>query len=319
MKRLSIVMLVIAVALAMAVGTTQAKTIYEADNFKLNLGGDWEIQLKQDAGTDEDLDVEYDDLEIQTGVEYTINDTLTAFGEADFGMKKAADDSDRDTPHIEDAYVGLRFQNVELVVGKTSSASDEFGVSGDFEAPVPAHAADEWGATSGDDLIKVSVNIADMVTLVASHEFSADSEDSNADGEFTDFFASVEFSGMTLGVQYEIFEPAPEEEGMDTDDMTFYGIMGTYDAKIFNVGLSYSVADETEDAIANIFVGIPLDAVELGVGYTATLLDEGDDVNGWYVNAAYTLTEGVTLKAEIGGNDEDDSDVGYFVGLKLKF
>lgn len=322
MKKM-VYLLILGVFILSAV-TTQAATIYDKDGLTFKIKGDWQIQLRQEPGTDEDLDVEYDDLEIKNSVKYKLNDVLSAFGELDFGFKDAADKSNDDKgPHLEEAYVGFGFKNVKILFGKADSAADEFGIQDAKEEPVLDDMFDEFGAVDGDDLIKISATIADIVTIVASHEIDADSEKSDGNGTFSDIFVSAEFSGFTVGAAYQTFEEAPGEDGVENDSIDFYGVSLAYDAKVVEVAADYSVNADDDTAFYNAYVAVPIKPVKIGAGYQFLDYDTEDeeDVSGWYANVTYKFPshKNVSIFAEVAGTDEDDSDMGYLVGARIKF
>ena len=177
----------------------------------------------------------------------------------------------------------------------------------------------------GDDLIRVSAIIADMVTIIASHEIDADSESSDDNGSFTDIFVSAEFAGFTAAAAYQTFDAAPGEDGIEPDSVDFYGVSLAYDAKVVEVAADYSVNDENDDVFYNAYVGVPIKPanVKLGAGYQVLDYDseEEEDVEGWYANVTYKFPgfKNVSIFAEVAGTDEDDTDVGYLAGARIKF
>ena len=319
MKKI-VISTIVALFLAVA-GSAQAATIFKKDNFTYKIKGDLQIQLRQDTGDDQDLDVEYDDLEIKNYVAYKINDSVTAFGGLDFGFKNAADKSDSDAdPHLEEAYLGFKYNDVKMFVGKTDSAGDEFGVTGSLETIVADDAFDEFGKVDGDDLIGFSSKFGDMFYVMATYEIAAESEKSDDNGEFFDIFATVEFSGVTLGAAYQTIDGKDSAE--DTD---IWGIQASYDAGFAEFGADYSVVDdgdEADESVWNLFVGVPLDPVEISLGYVMLDKDtEEDEIAGWYANVTYKFptAKNVSVFAEIADSDEEDADMGYMVGLRIKF
>jgi len=313
------------VALAALASVSHAATVLEKDGFKYQIKGDWQVQLRQDPGVDQDLDVEYDDLEIKNAITYDLGNGISAFGELDFGFKNAAEKSDEDEgPHLEEAYVGLAYKPSEgalkkasIAVGQTGNAADEFGISKAIETVVSEDAFDDSGTLSGNDMIKVEADFG-SVMLVASHELSADSEKSDEDGKFTDVFLGGELSGLAFGLAYQNFEAF----GAD-DDINIMGISLSYDADVVEVAADYSDAED-DHTVINIVVAVPVGkTTELAAGYVITDFDEDgvDNVTGWYVNATYKFPaqKNVSVFAEIEQDDRDDSDMGYLAGVRLKF
>lgn len=299
-----------------AAGSAQAVTVYEKDGLTFKIKGDWQIQLRQDIGDDQDVDVEYDDLEIKNSVSYDISDKFTAFGQLDFGFKNAADKSDNDDdPDLEEAYIGFGYDKFKGLIGKTDSAGDEFGVQGSIETVVADDVFDEVGAVDGDDLILIKADF-DMVYVVASHELSADSEKSSGNGEFTDIFVGFEYAGFEVGTAYQNYEA----KGADAIDL--FGISLGYNFDKFYIGVDYSDAEDSQ-SIWNIFGSVKvLESTTVGAGFVSQEFDTDDeDVNGWYANVVYKFPtqKKVSIFAEIGDDDVDDHDLGFLVGARIKF
>lgn len=205
------IVFILAIAMMfVAVNTIQAATVLEKDNFTYNIKGDWQIQYRQDPGNEQDLDLEYDDLEIKNNVSYDIGNGLSAFGELDFGFNSALDDSDNvKTDHIEEAYLGIKVSDWKFLVGRTDTAADEFGVEIALEGyGIGDDVFDEFGQLKGDDLIMVIGKIAKMVDIRAAYEMQADSESSsNLGGSHYDVYAAVSFLGVKIGAAYQNYNP----------------------------------------------------------------------------------------------------------------
>lgn len=306
-------------AFLVAASSAQALTVVEKDNFKYEIKGDMQIQLRQDPGDDQDLDLEYDDLEIKNKISYELNDSLKAFGGLDFGFKDAADKSNDDEgPHLEEAYIGMNINDFNIFFGKTDSAGDEFGVTASLETIVADDAFDEFGAVDGDDLIGVSGEFADMVSFLATYEIAAESEKSDENGEFFDIMVGLDINKFGIGAAYQSLEAFGSTENTDT-----WGLQLTFDAGFAEFGADYSVTDDGDDkdeTVWNIAAVVPYKPFEFGLGFVN--LDDGtDDVVGWYANATYKFpaAKNVRLFAEISDSDEDDVDMGYMVGMRIKF
>jgi predicted porin len=317
MKKLFIGMVI--GAFLVAASSAQAVTVVEKDNFKYEIKGDLQIQLRQDPGDDQDMDLEYDDLEIKNKVSYKLTDTLKAFGGLDFGFKDAADKSnDDEDPHLEEAYLGMNINDFKIFFGKTGSAVDEFGVTASLETIVADDAFDEFGAVDGDDLIGVSGEFAGMVSFLATYEIAAESEKSDENGEFFDIMVGLDINNFGIGTAYQSLEPFGSTENTDT-----WGLQLTFDAGFAEFGADYSVTDDGDDndeTVWNIAAIIPYKPFEFGLGFV-NLDDGADDVTGWYANATYKFpaAKNVRLFAEIADSDEDDVDMGYMLGMRIKF
>ncbi len=323
-----------AAALAAIVVPTSANAVnlYDKDGFKFDLKGDWEIQLRQDVGDDQDLDLVFDDLELKNRAEYDLGNNMTAFGQVDFGFKKAANNSNEgDRGHLEEAYLGIGINTTSILFGKTDGAADSFGVADAKENPVGDDVFDKYGATGGDDLIKLETKIGDMVTLIADHEIAADSSNSNNNGKFFSLYAEADVAGFAFGAAFQNFDPTAvaDEAGVveEMEDYNMFGVSLAYDAGFVALGADYSIQEDTnstpERTITNLVVGAPLgDYIKVVAGYVMLDSDTAtEEKKGWYVNFNYHLPmqKNVGFFAEIEDNDEENSDMGFLMGMKMTF
>ncbi len=325
-----------AAALAALVVPTSANAInlYDKDGLKYDFGGSWKIKFMQEVGDNKDLDLVFGDLELRNGAEYDLGNNMTAFGRVDFGLKKAANDSNNDDrAHLEEAYLGIGVSATSILFGKTDGAADNFGVADAEENPVADDVFDEYGATGGDDLIKFETKIGDMVTLVADHEIAADSSNSNNNGKFFSLYAQADVAGFAFGAAFQNFDPTAvaDENGVITamEDYNMFGVSLAYDAGFVSVGADYSIQEDSntnpERTITNIVVGAPIgEYIKIVGGYVmldSDRQDEDEDTNGWYVNFNYHLPmqKNVGFFAEIEDNDAENSDMGFLMGMKMAF
>lgn len=319
-----------------AVNSVQAATVLKKDNLTYQIKGDWQIQFRQDPGTEQDFDLEYDDLELKNSISYDLGNGLSAFGELDFGFNSALDNSDNvNTDHIEEAYLGIKVSDWKFLVGRTDTAADEFGVEIALEGyGIGDDVFDEFGQLKGDDLIMVIGKIANMVDVRAAYEMQADSESSsNLGGTHYDVYAAVSFAGFKVGAAYQQYNPFERDPVTDSDTsddvINIWGVMVSYDAKVVKIGIDYGVAsaDEgsglDEGSVLNVAVTVPAGPVTIGAGYVMMSPedDAADDVNEWYANIAFKFqsAKNVSLFAEIGDNDIDDYDMGYLAGMRITF
>ena len=331
MKKMANVLALAALVLFAFVSVAPAATVVKKDGFTYKIKGDLQIQYRKDVGIDQDTDVEYDDLEIKNYASYELGNDLKGFGGLDFGFKNAADkpegtEGDEDVK-LEEAYLGLAYQNFSITFGKTDSAADEFGIEGAIEHPAYEDAFEGFGFEDGDDLTRIDVEIENFLIAVA-HELTAESEKSD-NGEFTDIFVGAEFAGFALGAAYQ-----SHEESVGADDVDIYGVSLAYDAEVVAVAVDYSNADDGNEDVSvwNIYVSAPVvKGLKVGAGYS--LVDYSDpyelnedEIKAWYVNATYKFPQAKNFRvfAEVAGSDEIDAsgeeyDTGFLVGARLKF
>lgn len=309
MKKLVLASAIVAASVASA---ANAATIYENNGLTYKMKGDWQIQLRQDAGDDQNLDVEFDDLEIKNSIEYDLGDGLTAFGQLDFGFKDDAEGKD-DGSKLEEAYVGLAYENVALSIGERDFGSDEFGVEAAYENTLAEDGFDSQG-THGNDVVRLDAKIG-TVNLIASAELEAEGE-SSADGEVFDLFASTEIDNLALAAAYQSKKATPADDTVDT-----WGVSAMYDAGMVKVGADFSAIDDVADQ-ANIVAKVAVNkSTKVAIGATNIEPEVGDDVTEWYANVTYKFPaqKNVSVFAEIADTDENNVDAGFLTGMRIKF
>ena len=274
--------------------------------------GDWQIQLRQDAGDDQNLDVEFDDLEIKNSIAYDLGNGLTAFGQLDFGFKDDAEGK-RDGSKLEEAYVGLAYENVALSIGERDFGSDEFGVEAAYENTLSEDGFDSQG-THGNDVVRLDA-VFGAVNVIASVELESDGE-SSADGEVFDLFASTELNNLQLAAAYQTMKATPDADSVDT-----WGVSAMYDAGMVEVGADFSAIDDVADQ-ANLIAKVAVNkSTKVAIGATNIEPEVGDDVTEWYANVTYKFPtqKNVSVFAEIADTDEDNVDAGFLTGMRIKF
>lgn len=311
----------LALAVSLASVSAHAVTVYDNDGLTYEVNGDIQLQLRQKAGIDQESDIEFDDLELKNHVSYELDDSTTAFGQLDFGFKDLANKSDGKA-ELEEAYLGMAFNNIAVSFGKRSTAADEFGVGKAIEAGDGSR----FDTTDGDDVIHVAADL-DPVTLIASYEMAAKGSDL-ANDDYFDLFALTEVNGLELGAAFQQFNQADGNGGESIDT---YGISAAYDFGMFDLAADYSSSDsdiETSDKnasqfnLAASFAATGETSVAFGVNDTSFDDKAGkEDFMEYYGNVTYKFPtqSNVSVFAEINNTDLDDSDMGYLAGMRVKF
>lgn len=297
-------------------GGINAAELYNKDGLVYQLKTDWQIQLKQDLGDDQNLDVEYDDLELKNIVEYDLGNGVKAFGRLDLSFNVAADNEERDGANrLEEAFLGFKFDGQRILIGKTDTAGDEFGVEKAYEKVGLAEDGFEEIADRGDDLIRTDLHFGDIY-LAISTELEAEGEGSTDDSSLVDVFISYEFSDINLAAAYMDFQ-----EGPSADSIEVVGVSATYGS----FGFDFSSIDNVEGADdLDIFNVVGAFNFASDYRWRFGLVDEdsdndADDASGWYTNLTYKFPnqKKVRIFTEIGDNDKDNVDLGFLVGMQV--
>jgi len=273
--------LALAVAsVAATVTKANAATIYSKDGAKLTMKGDIQVQLRQKSGADKDLYVDYDDAELKTKASYEMGG-LTAFGVVDYDLHKEQN---------EETYVGLDFGAASVLVGKTDLPSDSFYNAGTIEGSSTETAFPESGS---DSLVLASFDLGPVGLSLATE----------VDGDLdVDALATVSAGPVDLALAYQDYA------GVDT-----FGISAATSFGPVGVALDYS--DNDDLTVTHLSGSYSL----VGLGYEIAEEAGSEDVASYYVNVTKKLNKKVSVFGEVSNTDEDDSDMGFLVGGRVKF
>ena len=303
--------LILATAIAALTATTAASaaTMYEKDGMTLDLQGDLQIQALQGVGADQDVDVDYDDLELELGAKYSLGNGMTAFGHLGLDWKDQADGTDDSI--VGEAYLGLQAGPFKASLGRQYWGSDDFGV----EKAIELGGENAFPDTGGAETVKLSYN-ASRFGVTLSHDLEDDGVDENGDPDdasATDLMLTTKLGRAEVGVVYQDYQ-----ENSATDSIDTLGVMASFNVGRANVGVDYSTNDDA--SFTNAALGFPIRGAASGsIGATLEDQDGADEIVHWYANATKNLHKNVSVFAEIGDNDADNTDLGYVAGMQIKF
>ncbi len=333
LKRITPAAAALSVCLSMGVVSNSANAtikLYEKGPLTYSIKADWQIQFKQDVGDDQELDLEYDDLEFKNIINYDLGNGMSAFGEVHFSWDQAGDREDRDRSRFEEGFLGLDFGSAKIAIGRTNTAGDEFGVEKAYEKVGIAEDGFEDVADIGDDLVRLDAKLG-SVTVVSSYEIEGEGEGATGskgdDESWFDIFAAVKFGGAKVAIAYMDYDSGPSGPATTREEDEIVGISFSYKFSSFDIGADFSTIDRdingasSEKDIYNVVAGFkvgPNGSVGLGVNNEDDSL-EAEDVSGWYANYTYKFpaAKNVRLIAEVGDNDKDNVDVGYLLGMRI--
>jgi predicted porin len=294
---------------AMACGV-QAATLYEKNGTKVDMKGDMQIQIRQKVGVDQDPYFDYDDLTVGFYAEHKNDAEVTAFSHLKMDWKKQADGSAKAA--VDEASVGVAYGPVKVHIGRIDWGSDSFYACESIEIGADVIAAPE---VAGYETIQAILDMG-LADLVLSTDMEV--EDNSSVAEAFLVTNPKKFNGLKLGALFQSFQPETEagEEKPDTVDTV--GVCVGYSIGKISLGADYTTNDDMD--VMNVCAKAKLPAnSSIGVGYVMESPDEDDEVGTWYSNVKHSLNKYSTVFAEVGGNDEDNTDIGYLVGMKVKF
>lgn len=299
--------LVALLAIAVMAAPAFAGTVFDKDGFKYNLDGDLQIQFDQNGNDDDDLIIEYDDLEIKNTASYQIDDAMSVYGKFDFAGNQDGGDWGNGIK-MEEAYLGGAYNNFFFRYGSFDNTLDDFGVEAAYENTFNGDVFDYAGAANSDNIVEVGATF-DMVTVTLGHELESDTRDAD---EYT--FINVGFSVAGVGVTVAYLDDA-------TNDADAYGVSAGYDFGAVAVGADYSYWEDDADAeitAYNVVVKAPVgEKAKVAVGFNSEeVADETYD--SFYANGSYALASGANVFAELRDSDNRD-DIAYTFGMQVKF
>ena len=294
------IVLAISLSSILGIGSANAITVYESDNFTYKLGGDLQVQYRQNDGANQDLFLDYDDAELKNNVRYQANENLSFFGQLDFDFKSVG---------IQEIYLGVSYGDFNFLVGETDFATAGFGVERAIEG---SSIEDAFPEDDGDDQFQIEYK-SEGLTALLSHDLSAD----DTDDESTDIAIYKEFDNFELGLGYQVFKDNAAAETVKT-----FGVSAEVELDKFSIGAALSRNDSNVD-LSVIHLSSAYQVNELGklaAGYEIAEQTTGD-VDSWYINYTSKMPDvkNVTVFGEISNTDADNSDPGFLVGARLKF
>ncbi|WP_417696307.1 porin [Psychromonas sp.] len=299
-----------------AATAAHSATVYEADGVTLDLFGDVEVQAAKstDDGAPKMINLDDADFGIQVG--YGLTEDLSAVGKISVTGEDEDIDEDNSatTPEInlDEAYAGLSSaQWGTLTVGQQYLISDDIGIGNDYAFGIDSAYA--GGYYDGRQSLKYSVDKGNFY-FGLSYLLNTDSQSDN-----------VESIDAKLGVRLDALDLTAYLGKTDVADASSTSVILEARYTIDNLDLAASVGsadgytsadDNTTFGLAGVYT---VDKIAYSAAWSIKDVDGEDKVNRYFVNAAYSFNSNVTTYAELGGNDEENSELGYVLGMAVTF
>jgi predicted porin len=290
-------------ALSVLVASTAANAsieVYNKDGASVNLYGLVEVELVKSTTKDTDPVLQVEDADFGVTMAQVVNDDITAIAETSY-------DAAGGTAEQKNTFVGLDTTAGKFTFGKQDTVYDGAGVGNDKEFGI---------ASKIDDIGLNSKNLAmysyDSDVFFAAVSTIIDGDDST---DFVDGKVGARFGDFEARVFFLDGESATIESDL-------VSVQAQYAANNIDVEVSYATG-EVNDAdvdIISLAAGYSMGDYGFNAGWSNKDVEgAADDVNAYFVNVTYALAVGTTAYAEIGGNDVDNTDTGYVVGMEVKF
>ncbi|EKO5189500.1 porin [Vibrio vulnificus] len=285
--------------------------LYKKDAVSVTMGGDIEVRYVKDKAKDSEMKQQIHDADVSFDVRYAVNDEVQFGGFWEF----------QDTGSTNgDAYVAAYAGAHTFKVGRLCSVLDDAGIGSDYVFGLDAffNGTDQF---CGEETMRYDFDSADFYASAAIRQFR-NSDKVNPDSRLFD--GRIGYRGLK-DFDFTAFVGSADiaDKGKATHDETLWSLQARYNG-VENLGLAaayYATENDGVDA-DNIALAATykLDVVKLAAGVNFADSDAANsDVTSWYVNAGYTLAPSATLYAEVGGNDADNTETAYAVGVKASF
>jgi hypothetical protein len=305
MKKLTLA--IASISAVMAAGV-HAESITNDEGLELGLTGEVEVFYAKPTTEESEANLFFGDVKLGANPVYTTDTGLKALANFEVNFIDATSDV-----NLEEAYVGVGVMGAELTVGKQAYAADEFGIGKDMKLS----ASNVLAATSGNDVVKASYEVEDMMKLVASLDISENDDELDLDvfGEYN-ISDSITVAGT---LQSHL---ATTNEDIDADALVYFGLSGEYAMDAYAVAAEFTYDVESElmaYEVAGAYDVLEDVTVAAGFGILTDNDDNTDAVSTYYVNSEYKLHENASAYAEVGGTSVENSELAYAVGMKVKF
>jgi predicted porin len=316
----------LALAVMTAAGSVNAIELYNNEGVTVDMKGDVEVRYKKGTAKDSDLVQEIDDADFGFDTRYAVSEDLQVGAFLEF----SGDNSDRASGNtsVGNVYMAFYSDSVgSIKFGKLDTQMDDAGIGSDYLFGVQSFFQDaDFG---GEEAVRYDLDKGNFYVglgiIQDQHEaqtigkngsyFDAKAGYRVADFDFTVFYADAELRGSNddgaLNVDESIFALEARYAGIaDVNlEVGYYGTDADYN------GSNTSASTDTIALAADYTMG----KVTFAGGYSMTDKKIGEDQNDWFLNAGYGIAPNTTAYVEFGGNDLDNSEVGYGMGLKASF
>ncbi|MEJ6078683.1 porin [Vibrio sp. 1-Bac 57] len=296
-----------------AATAAHSATVYDANGMTFEVYGDVEVQARKGTEDNAHKTINIDDSDFGFKVGYDIGHGVTAIG-----VVEVDGENDDNKLTMDDAYVGLSSAKWgTLTAGQQVTIADDQGIGNDYEFGIDNSSQ---SYTDGKQVVKYTLdkgNYYGGISYLVNTDTGADDFNSldaklgarfggldltvyygNADTETS---ANVAYNSESVILEaryaFEDLELAASAGSTDNDsaqaDLTSFGLAAVYTVDKMAYSAAWSLVDTDSSGV--------------------------DDVNKYFVNAAYSFNSSVTAYLEVAGDDTDDSEIGYAAGMAISF
>ena len=299
-----------------AATTAHSAMMHDADGISVELYGEVELQYVNDKAEGEDAIIDIDEANFGVQAGYDINEDFTAIGVVSFDASD--DDDDTSNAVLDDAYVGFTSEKYgTLTIGQQVTIFDDAGIGSDKEFGLESFYEQ---TDNGEQVIKYTF---DKDSVYGGVAYLLDDDESDDGQSAIDGKIGVRFEGVDLTAFYG------RGELVDGGDVTNLNLEARYtigDVTLAGAYASVNSDDETAGDVDSFGLAATyqLGKAQFATGWSLTDYDldsrnNGDKMNSYFVNASYAFSSNVSSYVELGGDDSDDSELGYVAGMAVTF
>ena len=303
-----------------AATAAHSATVYDANGMTFEVYGDVEVQARKGTaktGDDSHNKINIDDSDFGFKVGYDIGHGVTAIG-----VVEVDGENDPNTLKMDDAYVGLSSaQWGTVTVGQQVTIADDQGIGNDYEFGIDNSSK---SYTEGKQVVKYTL---DKGNYYGGISYLVNTDAGDDDFNSLDAKLGARFGSLDLTVYYGNADTETDANvAYESETVLLEARYAFTDLELAaSVGATENdsgVADATSYGLAAVYT---VDKMAYSVAWSLVDTDNADEVNKYFVNAAYSFNSNVTAYVEVAGNDLEDSagndasEIGYAVGMAISF
>lgn len=280
--------------------TAHGATVYEADGTTVGVFGDSEVAIVKGTDKDSSSIIDIQDADFGFELSQEIKSGLALGGLFSFTY-----DESTNAPALEQSYISVTSANKgTLTIGRQYTLLDDAGIANDYNFGISGASA---AAAHGVQVIKYKF---DNDMFYAGVAYLKDTSAGTDGDQGFDANIGARFSDVELTAYYS-----------DIEETTALQVEGRYTLDALSLAAAYATTDvdgASTDVLA-LAVAYQLDdKTTLSAGVSNADADDAELVQ-YFANAAFAFSSNVNVYVELGGNDGDDSELGYATGMQVSF
>ncbi|WP_117233254.1 porin [Vibrio maerlii] len=307
----------LALAVVTAATSAQAVEIFNQDGVTVGLHGDIEVVYKNET-TRSSFQQEIQDADFGFDTRYMINDEFTVGAYWEFDGSKHTNAVDTKNG---DQFVALYSQTYgSIKFGRLCTAIDDAGIGSDYQYGISSFFDTNYSPCD-DEAVRYDYDNGSFYVTAGMIQDKVDSDGKNVNAS-DDTYYDGKIGYRVADFDFTAFYGSADNAAKDVV-MGFEGRFGGIEN--VNLALAYYNADKdnfnnaNNDTIA-VSADYTMGLWSFAAGYSTSDHDVSAlDKDSWYLNTGYGIAPNTKVYAELGGDDQDDSDLAFAIGAKAEF